>query len=102
MEEGVMSSFFGMTDDVPFGSFSRFNNTAIGYMLLSEFAADNQTAFAQVLDEVFLALAGSTAMVIDIRINGGGYDSNGLLLASHFASERVLARQGWRRLHQRN
>jgi carboxyl-terminal processing protease len=90
MEEGVLSSF-GMTDDVPFGFFGQFNNTAIGYMLLSGFAADNQAAFAQALDEVFLALAGLTAMVIDIRINGGGYDRNGLLLASHFVSERVLA-----------
>jgi carboxyl-terminal processing protease len=92
MEDGVLSSF-GTTDDVPYGLaavFGRFNNTSIGYMLLSEFAADNG-AFAQALDEVFQALAGVTAMVIDIRINSGGLDSNGLLLASHFASERVLA-----------
>lgn len=75
--------------DVGFGRFA--GNNKISYIFLARIDSDDQGGFAETLDKVFLALAGSRAMVVDMRINLGGHDDNALHLASHFVSERVLA-----------
>lgn len=87
MEDGA----YNLTEE--FGvAFDRFAGTGnIGYLFLGDLGAADQAGFAETLDGVFLALAGSRAMVVDTRISFGGYDDNGLELASHFVSDRVLA-----------
>lgn len=69
----------------------RFSDANVGYIQLADFIPQDNEAFLAELDEVFLALADSDAIVFDIRIALGGSDRVALLVASHFTSERVLA-----------
>ena len=60
-------------------------------MQISNFGPEDREAFAASADEAFLALKGSDAMVVDVRINSGAYDTIALEVVSHFAAECVLA-----------
>lgn len=65
--------------------------TDIGYlridrMLVSELSIDEQLAeLSPILDDVFADLAGTSAMIVDLRINQGGTDPVALAIANRFA-----------------
>ena len=60
-----------------------------GYRTNGGFEGDS-VAFAAALDQVFAALTGLDGLVLDLRINGGGYDALAKLLAGRFTDRRYL------------
>jgi len=59
-------------------------NSRIGYLYINSFSSDEFSGF----DEVFDRLDQYQALIIDIRSNGGGSDTNSRLVANHFTTER--------------
>jgi C-terminal processing protease CtpA/Prc len=53
--------------------------------------ADEHAALVAALDEAFTLARGASALVIDVRVNGGGSDVFGLELASRLAREPYVA-----------
>ncbi|HEX2908687.1 MAG TPA: S41 family peptidase [Phototrophicaceae bacterium] len=72
-------------------------NERVGYINLlgmEGYATGEQSeleAAAALIDEALAALAGKEAIVIDVRFNGGGYDSVALTFASRFADQERLS-----------
>jgi C-terminal processing protease CtpA/Prc len=52
---------------------------------------DEKQVLTEALDEILLAFEDAEALIVDVRFNGGGLDSNALLIASRFADQRRLA-----------
>jgi carboxyl-terminal processing protease len=50
--------------------------------------AQHVDAAARVLDEIFASAAGAKGLVLDLRVNSGGFDAVALEIASRFADER--------------
>lgn len=66
--------------------YCRFEGTETGYLLLTDFMVDpDTTSVAEGLDQVFLAVANSTAMVIDV---GGKHGITGVILTDWLCSLR--------------
>jgi len=68
-----------------------FNGTNLGYIQMFDMGPEDNEAFAVLLDSVFLDLNTTDSIVIDLRINFGGGDTEATLLASYFATEKTLA-----------
>lgn len=68
------------SDDLPHG------RTAV-----AEFLRDDMSALAIALDRIFADLRHCRGLIVDLRINGGGFDRAGLAIASRFALRRCLA-----------
>jgi len=66
------------------------NATNVGYMNLLGFYPLDVDAFSEQLDTAFEELADTNAIVFDVRFNGGGSDTVGLLVASHFVSDEPV------------
>ncbi|MEO0469066.1 MAG: S41 family peptidase [Bacteroidota bacterium] len=69
---------------------------AVGYVLIPSMDGDatltNAAAWTEGIDEVIASFGPNPqGIIVDIRGNGGGYDSNSKRLAGAFASERKLA-----------
>jgi hypothetical protein len=60
-----------------------------GYQSTGGFEGDS-TAFQAALDQVFAGLGPLVGLVLDLRINGGGYDALAKLLAGRFTDRRYL------------
>jgi C-terminal processing protease CtpA/Prc len=77
--------FYGMLDE------------DIGYLsilTMTEFAAeqeDEQAVLAEAMDQILLEFKDASALIIDVRLNSGGQESNALLIASRFADQQRLA-----------
>ena len=77
--------FYGMLDE------------DIGYLsilTMTGFAAkqeDEQGVLAGAVDQILLELRDASALIIDVRLNSGGQESNALLIASRFADQQRLA-----------
>jgi C-terminal processing protease CtpA/Prc len=77
--------FYGMLDE------------DIGYLsilTMTEFAAedeDEREVLAGAIDQILLELKDASALIIDVRLNSGGQESNALLIASRFADQQRLA-----------
>lgn len=72
----------------------------IGYLNIlgmSYFGEDDITTLSEVMPVILDYFADVETLVIDVRFNGGGYDTNAVYLAGYFADERRLAftKQGW-------
>ena len=63
------------------------------------FLADEIEGLRRAMDEVATAMAGMRALIIDVRLNYGGYDRLALDFAGRFTAERRLAyrKHTWRR-----
>jgi len=68
------------SDDLPHG------RAAVG-----EFLRADISALAATLDRIFDDLRHCRGLIVDLRINGGGFDCAGLAIASRFAKHRCLA-----------
>ena len=93
--------FYGMLDE------------DIGYLsilTMTKFAAeqeDEREVLAEAMDQILLEFNDANALIIDVRLNSGGHDSNALLIASRFADQQrlVFSRQtrqgdGYTPLHE--
>ena len=80
----------GLPGDLGWG---HFNGTGkqVGYMQVVHLDPEDKDAFTAKLEEAFLSLADTESLVLDIRLNRGGYKDLVLLVASHFVFERMLA-----------
>lgn len=58
---------------------------------VADFLRDDIAAFDAILDRVFSDLRACRALVLDLRLNGGGFDRAGLAIAARFADRRRLA-----------
>ncbi|MGH8530088.1 MAG: S41 family peptidase [Nevskiales bacterium] len=58
---------------------------------VAQFLRDDLAALEPALDVIFGELAGCRALVLDLRINGGGFDRAGMAIANRFADRRWLA-----------
>lgn len=84
MEGGLQGEFDGFV-------WGRFKDANVGYMQFPNFESQDVDAFQAEVDAAFLALADTETIVFDVRTNPGGFDVEGLFVASHCTSERVLA-----------
>lgn len=57
----------------------------------ARFLEDDMAALDREMDRVMIDLASMRAIVVDIRINGGGFDRAGLTIANRFAETERLA-----------
>lgn len=57
----------------------------------AQFLDDDLRALDAILDIVIGELSQAVAMVVDIRINGGGFDKAGIAIANRFADRRRIA-----------
>jgi carboxyl-terminal processing protease len=57
----------------------------------ARFLADDLAALNDILDAAMAELAGAHALIMDIRINGGGFDKAGITIANRFADRRRAA-----------
>jgi hypothetical protein len=57
----------------------------------ARFLDDDLRALNDILDTVIGELQSAAAMVVDIRINGGGFDKAGIAIANGFADRRRVA-----------
>ena len=57
----------------------------------ARFLDDDLRALNDILDTVIGELQSAVAMVVDIRINGGGFDKAGIAIANRFADRRRVA-----------
>jgi hypothetical protein len=72
---------------------------SIAYLRITSFAnyvpdsgyAANQRALDAAMDTIFASTAGWRGLVIDVRINGGGFDALGLSIASRLATAPYTA-----------
>lgn len=62
----------------------------IGYIYISTFGAEGDKY--QWIDFILQALAGAKGIIVDVRDNGGGSDSNGKAIAGRFADKKRLYR----------
>ena len=62
-----------------------------GRAAVAEFLRDDMSALAAALDRIFEDLRHCRGLIVDLRINGGGFDRAGLAIASRFAQRRCLA-----------
>ena len=58
---------------------------------VAEFLARDLTALGRMLDDAMRDLAGADALILDVRVNGGGFDKAGMMIADRFADRRRLA-----------
>ncbi|CAB9500941.1 Peptidase family S41 [Seminavis robusta] len=63
----------------------------VGYMEVPAFATDDKAGFFGAIDSALEDLSDTDTLVLDIRLNPGGFDPWGVLLASNFASTRTHA-----------
>lgn len=72
-----------------------------GYIRIKTFSGEVPRTDYEAIDEILSALSSSTAIIIDVRSNGGGNSLNADLIASRFNdTERVAFR--WRRRNGSN
>ncbi|GAB5535932.1 MAG: hypothetical protein Rubg2KO_21810 [Rubricoccaceae bacterium] len=64
-----------------------------GFMGYAEAPLDEAAAFAEALDAILAEAQDLDALVIDLRLNPGGFDHLGRVLAGRFVSEEVVAFQ---------
>lgn len=57
----------------------------------ARFLADDLAALNDILDIAMAELGGAASLIMDIRINGGGFDKAGIAIANRFADRRRLA-----------
>ncbi len=70
-------------------------NSNIGYILVKSF--DSGAGDFSTIDSIMEGFDGTRALVVDVRVNGGGSTSNSDLVASRFADEtRVAAYIRWK------
>jgi len=55
------------------------------------FLADDLAAVALILDQIMEDVADANALILDIRVNGGGFDKIGMKIANRFADRKRLA-----------
>jgi len=67
------------------------SNGSIGYLNIFNMWPDNIESFRADVQTAIGDLMDTEAMIIDIRVNGGGLDSVSLGIASHFADEAFTA-----------
>ncbi len=87
IEAQLVDGFEEDEGDIKWGRLSE----DVGYVVLLSVEAADEELFASVLDERLGALADTRALVIDLRVNTGGFDSTSLVFASRFAESRTLA-----------
>jgi hypothetical protein len=68
-----------------------FINGMIGFSDEGEDAEDDLAALSTAMDQVMEDFKSMKAVVVDIRLNGGGRDSASLLIANRFADQQRLA-----------
>ncbi len=85
---------FGFLRSLPGG-----NTTSVGYLRINSFAEYSNTedfvqqfkALEEALDDIFKGSARLAGLVIDVRINPGGFDPFGVEIASRLATREYLA-----------
>ncbi|MWC30937.1 S41 family peptidase [Paenibacillus sp. MMS18-CY102] len=63
----------------------------MGYLALNGFDRYEKEQYSKALDEAVRKLSGCSAIVVDLRFNGGGSDAFGIAAASRLAEARSLA-----------
>ncbi len=69
------------------------NEGTIGYLYISSFVISEENtyndnmAFEEILNTVFTSFENTEGLIIDVRGNGGGYDSNSRVLGNHLTKE---------------
>lgn len=93
----------GPNDDVALWGTINGNNGNIGYIRLNSMAeisdevdfhdteSQDLVAIENIMSQMVNDLQGVKALVIDVRLNGGGYDTVSLAIANHFTRQRQLA-----------
>lgn len=61
-----------------------------GRSAVAQFLRDDLAALEPALDRIFTELADCRALVLDLRINGGGFDRAGMAIANRFADRARL------------
>lgn len=61
-----------------------------GRIAVAEFLHDDMSALEAGLDRIFDDLRHCRGLIVDLRINGGGFDRAGLAIASRFTQRRCL------------
>jgi carboxyl-terminal processing protease len=84
---------FAAEDSIGWGSIG--NLGYIGITSLDELSAsgdedDDRAAATAAMKQALAALGGKKGLIIDVRANGGGWDSAGLDIAAHVAGERAV------------
>ncbi len=82
-----------LKDDGPFA----YGHTSdqIGYLLVKTFSS-NEPSF-QMLDNIMASFEGMRAVIVDVRVNGGGSTANSDFVASRFADqERISSYIRWK------
>jgi carboxyl-terminal processing protease len=76
--------FYGMLDE-DIGYLSIL--TMVGFAAEQE---EEQKVLAEALDQILSEFKDANALIIDVRLNSGGFDANALLIASRFADQQRL------------
>lgn len=71
--------------------YSRIRNHNIGYIWINSFGGEEETYKA--IDDAIDDLANTDGMIIDLRMNGGGSDSNSEVIVSRFTEEKLFYRR---------
>ena len=71
--------------------YAALRNTNLGYLRIGSFGGD-QSVF-EVIDEIIERFELKDGIIIDVRSNGGGSDTNGGIIASRFADQKRLHRR---------
>jgi carboxyl-terminal processing protease len=74
-------------DSILYGRFSQ----NVGYLFVSSMAEIPQADLEGLLDSVFKTFDGASAVIVDVSLNDGGFDSYARRIARRFAAEPVAA-----------
>ena len=57
----------------------------------ARFLADDLDAVEAIMDQVMTDLGGAESIIVDVRLNGGGFDKVGMAIANRFTDKKRLA-----------
>lgn len=90
---GAVSEYLdgGLSGAIGEFAWGRLADPDVAYLQVLSFGLASDAAMADAIDAAIAEVGDAEAMIVDIRINGGGSDTQSLAMASRFAAERTLA-----------